>query len=133
MHQTYQQFHHEDVARLFSTQLTVSGVVARLLLGIPTILVVKFCSKALAKWILPILAYTLGIPIRSTSYLPALNGIAADKKADEVKQSGYKHKLVFFTRQTSFDVDTGIRLLQYAGLAWSVVDLVPSVFSHLGL
>lgn len=133
VHQTYQQFHHENVARLFSTQLTVSGLAGRLLLGIPTILVVKFCSKALAKWILPILAYTLGIPIRSTSYLPALKGIAADKKADEVKQSGYIHKLVFFSRQTSFDVDTGIRLLQYAGLAWSVVDLVPSVFSHLGL
>lgn len=133
VHQTYQQFHHENVARLFSTQLTVSGLAGRLLLGIPTILIVKFCSKALAKWILPILAYTLGIPIRSTSYLPALKGIAADKKADEVKQSGYIHKLVFFSRQTSFDVDTGIRLLQYAGLAWSVVDLVPSVFSHLGL
>ncbi|KAL2225844.1 lipid phosphate phosphatase delta [Sesamum indicum] len=133
IHQTFQQFHHEDVARIFSPDLTIPAFVGRLLLGIPTILVVKFCTKALAKWILPILANTLGIPIRSTSYIPALKGMAADKKSDEIKQSGYVQKLFFFSKQTSFNIDTGIRLLQYTGLAWSVVDLVPSVFSHLGL
>ncbi|KAL0383797.1 UNVERIFIED_CONTAM: Lipid phosphate phosphatase delta [Sesamum calycinum] len=115
------------------TQLSMVLPWESLLLGIPTILVVKFCTKALAKWILPIIANTLGIPIKSTSYIPALKGMAADKKSDEIKQSGYLQKLFFFSKQTSFDVDTGIRLLQYAGLAWSVVDLVPSVFSHLGL
>ncbi|KAK4404986.1 Lipid phosphate phosphatase delta [Sesamum angolense] len=71
IHQTFQQFHHEDVARIFSPDLTIPAFVGRLLLGIPTILVVKFCTKALAKWILPILANTLGIPIKSTSYIPA--------------------------------------------------------------
>ncbi|KAL8456261.1 hypothetical protein ACS0TY_034468 [Phlomoides rotata] len=119
VHQTYQQFHHEEVSRLFSPHLTVSAMAGRILVGIPTILVVKFCSKALAKWILPILANTLGIPIKSTCYLPVLSGTAADKKTDK--------------KQASFDVDTGIRLLQYAGLAWSVVDLVPSFFPRLGL
>ncbi|KAL2464811.1 Lipid phosphate phosphatase delta [Forsythia ovata] len=128
--QTYHQFHHENVARLLTPQLRLHAFVGRMLVGIPTILLVKFCSKALAKWILPILAYTLGIPVRSTSYIPALNG--AGKKSD-IKQSGYVQKLFFFSRQTSFDVDTGIRLLQYAGLAWSTVDLVPSLFSHLGM
>lgn len=102
-----------------------------MLVGIPTILVVKFCSKALAKWILPVVSNTLGIPIRSTSYIPSLNGSGAGKKSDDVKQpSGYLQKLLY-SHQSPFDVDTGIRFLQYAGLAWSVVDLVPSVFSYL--
>ncbi|XP_057768722.1 lipid phosphate phosphatase delta [Salvia miltiorrhiza] len=129
IHQTFHQFHHENVARVFSPQLTLPAFVGRLLLGIPTILLVKFCSKALAKWILPIFSNTLGIPVRSTSYIPTLNG--TDKKSDVMKQSGYLPKM--FSKQTSFDVDTGIRLLQYAGLAWSVVDLVPSMFFHIGL
>lgn len=129
IHQTFHQFHHEDVARIFSPQLTLPAFVGRLLLGIPTILLVKFCSKALAKWILPIFANTLGIPVRSTSYIPTLNG--TDKKSDVIKQSGYLQKV--FSKHTSFDVDTGIRLLQYAGLAWSVVDLVPSLFFRIGL
>ncbi|KAK4487636.1 hypothetical protein RD792_005712 [Penstemon davidsonii] len=136
VHQTFDQYHHEDVARIFSPQLTFAAFMCRMLLGIPTILIVKFCSKALAKWILPILANTLGISVTSTSYVAALNG-GYTKKSDEIKQqsgSGYIQKLLFFfSKQTSFDVDTGIRLLQYAGLAWSVVDLVPSLFSHLGL
>lgn len=128
--QTYDQFHHENVPRILTSQLGLLVFVGRMLVGIPTILLVKFCSKALAKWILPILAYTLGIPVRSTSYIPALNGPG---KRWDLKQSSYVQKLLFFSKQTSFDIDTGIRLLQYAGLAWSVVDLVPSLFSHLGL
>ncbi|GER39941.1 phosphatidic acid phosphatase family protein [Striga asiatica] len=131
IHQTFHQFHHENVARVLSPQLTFPAFVGRLLLGIPTILFVKFCSKALAKWILPILAYTFGIPIRSTTYVPNL--MVADKRSDKIKQSGYLQKIFFFSKQTSFDVDTGIRLLQYTGLAWSVVDLVPSMFTRLGL
>ncbi|KAG2683241.1 hypothetical protein I3760_10G024000 [Carya illinoinensis] len=128
--QTYHQFHHEGVPRIFTPQLTILTFVERMLLGIPTILIVKFCSKALAKRILPVVSNTLGIPIKSTSYIPNLNGNG--KKSDESKQSGYIQKLFFFNR-TAFDVDTGIRFLQYAGLAWSVVDLVPSLFSYVSL
>ncbi|XP_057485646.1 lipid phosphate phosphatase delta-like [Actinidia eriantha] len=131
--QTYHQFHHNNVPRIFTSQLTIPAFVGRMLVGIPTILLVKFCSKALAKWSLPILANTLGIPIKSTSYIPALTASNSGKKSDETRQPGYLQKLFFFSRQASFDVDTGIRLLQYAGLAWSVVDLVPSLFSHLSL
>lgn len=105
-------------------------------MGISTILVVKFCSKALAKWILPIVSNALGIPIRSTTYIPTLgkssNG-KNSKKSDDFKQAGYMQKLFFFSNQEAFDVDTGIRFLQYAGLAWAVVDLVPSLFSQLSL
>lgn len=134
VHLTFHQFHHDNVAQIFSSQLPVPTFVGRILLGIPTILLVKYCSKALAKWILPIVANALGIQIRSTSYLPALKGgMSPNKKLDEVKQLGYVQKLFFFSEQTSFDVDTGIRFIQYSGLAWSVVDLVPSLFSFLGL
>ncbi|XP_030482370.2 lipid phosphate phosphatase delta isoform X2 [Cannabis sativa] len=134
--QTFHQFHHEGVPRIFTPQLSIPSFLGRMLVGIPTILLVKFCSKVLAKWILPIVSNTLGIPIRSTTYIPALtkasNG-TKPKKPEELKQAGTLQKLFFFSNQGTFDVDTGIRFLQYAGLAWSVVDLVPTLFSHLSL
>ena len=103
-------------------------------MGIPTILLVKYCSKALAKWFLPVALNTMGVPIRSTVYLPALNSSSADKKAEKPKQpSGYFQKIFVSAREDCFDVDTGIRFLQYAGLAWSVIDLVPTLFSLLKL
>ncbi|KAI8562033.1 hypothetical protein RHMOL_Rhmol03G0003600 [Rhododendron molle] len=40
-------------------------------------------------------------------------------------------KLFVFSPQASFEVDTGIRFLQYAALAWSVVDLLPYLFCLL--
>ncbi|PNY03943.1 dihydrosphingosine 1-phosphate phosphatase-like protein [Trifolium pratense] len=113
--QTYHQFHHDNVPRLFSSEMTIPVFMGRMLVGIPTILIVKFCSKTLAKWTIPVVANTLGIPIKSTTYIPTLNGA----------KTGEKSK--------AFDVDTGIRFLQYAGLAWSVVDLVPSIFSYVSL
>ncbi|XP_027349898.1 lipid phosphate phosphatase delta [Abrus precatorius] len=129
--QTYHQFHHGNVPRLFSSDMTIPVFLGRMLLGIPTILIVKFCSKALAKWTIPVVANTLGIPIKSTSYIPTLNGSVTGKKSDKLKQGGYLQRLL--SRHKAFDVDTGIRFLQYAGLAWSVVDLVPSLFSYLSL
>ncbi|KAJ8899986.1 hypothetical protein K2173_024097 [Erythroxylum novogranatense] len=127
--QTFHQFHHEAVPRVFTPQITVLTFLGRVLVGIPTILTVKFCSKALARRILPVVSKSLGIPIKSTCYIPMLNGSVTVKN----QQPGYIKKLFFFTLQDSFDVDTGIRFLQYAGLAWSVVDLVPSLFSYLSL
>ncbi|XP_010524833.1 PREDICTED: lipid phosphate phosphatase delta [Tarenaya hassleriana] len=132
--QTYSQFHHEAVPRVFSKELPFPAFIGRTLVGIPTILIVKFCSKSLAKWVLPNVSNALGIPIRSSTYIPKLNkGTADGKKSDEAKNSGYLQKLCEFLNQDSFDVDTGIRFLQYAGLAWSVADLVPSLFFHLNL
>lgn len=129
--QTYLQFHHENVPRLFTPQLTLGLYMRRMAIGIPTILVVKLCSKNLSKWVLPVVCNTLGIPIRSSSYIPAITVKTADKKNDTKRQPGYLNKVLLFP-QDSYDVDTGIRFLQYAGLAWSVVDLVPSLFPHLG-
>ncbi|CAO2831888.1 unnamed protein product [Amaranthus hypochondriacus] len=133
--QTYQQFHHEYVPRFFTPELTTPSFFGRVLVGIPTILLVKYCSKALAKWILPVALTTMGIPIRSTTYIPALNGSSSTgKKSEKTKQeSSYIQKLLFSSREDSFDIDSGIRFVQYAGLAWAVVDLVPSLFSQLNL
>ncbi|XP_055801103.1 lipid phosphate phosphatase delta isoform X1 [Solanum dulcamara] len=131
--QTYHQFHHESVPRVFTPHLPLPAFLGRMIVGYPTILLVRFCSKALAKWMLPMLANALGIPVRSSSYVPSLSISASAKKSDEIKQAGYIQKLFFFSRQDSFEVDTGIRLFQYTGLAWSVVDLVPSLFFHLSL
>ncbi|KAJ8448105.1 hypothetical protein Cgig2_031829 [Carnegiea gigantea] len=134
MQQTYHQFHHENVPRIFTSELTIPIFWGRVLVGIPTILLVKYCSKALAKWFLPVVLNTMGVPIRSTVYLPALNSSSAGKKAENPKQpSGYFQKFFVSAREDCFDVDTGIRFLQYAGLAWSVVDLVPTLFSLLKL
>lgn len=130
--QTYLHYHHDNVPRIFSPQLPVAVFLGRVLVGIPTILIVKFCSKAIAKWLLPIVCNTLGIPIVSSCYVPTLKGSDSKDKSDG-KQSGYLQKLVTLFPQKAYDVDTGIRFLQYAGLAWSVVDLVPSLFSHLNL
>ncbi|KAK9062385.1 hypothetical protein SSX86_019571 [Deinandra increscens subsp. villosa] len=131
--QTYDHFHHEHVARVFTTELPIAAFAGRILVGIPTILVVKFCSKALAKWILPITANALGISIRSSGYVPALTTSTVKKSNKDKLSNGYLQKMSFFSSQDSFDVDSAIRLLQYAGLAWSVVDLAPSIFSQLNL
>lgn len=132
--QTYSQFHHEAVPMLFTPQLTVLTFLGRVLVGIPTILMVKFCSKAIAKRILPVVSNMLGIPIRSTGYVPVLKEPVSLKKDDDIKQNpGYLQKPLLYSNQQSYDVDTGIRFLQYGGLAWSVVDLVPSLFLFLGL
>ncbi|GFZ03679.1 ubiquitin carboxyl-terminal hydrolase family protein [Actinidia rufa] len=107
--QTYHQFHHNNVPRIFTSQLTIPAFVRKNARGNPN------------------------DTTREVLYIPALTASNSGKKSDETRQPGYLQKLFFFSRQASFDVDTGIRLLQYGGLAWSVVDLVPSLFSHLSL
>ncbi|XP_043692199.1 lipid phosphate phosphatase delta-like [Telopea speciosissima] len=123
--QAHHHFHRKAIRHICSPQLSLPVFVGRILFGIPAIILVKFCSKALAKWILPVLANTLGIPIRSSSYIPQLNISLSGENAESQK--------MFFSPQDSFDVDTGIRFLQYAILAWSIVDLVPPLFSLLRL
>lgn len=131
--QTYLHFHHENIPRIFSPQLPLAAFLGRMLVGIPAILIVKFCSKAIAKWLLPMLCNTLCIPVTSSCYVPTLRGNDASSKSKANRQLGYFHKVVALFPQKKYDVDTGIRFLQYAGLAWSVVDLVPSLFARLNL
>jgi hypothetical protein len=103
----------------------------RVLVGIPTILTVKFCSKVIAKWLLPVVCNTLGIPIVSSCYVSSLK--ASEKAKDEPKYTGYLQKFFSLFPQKVYDVDTGIRFIQYAGLAWSVVDMVPTIFGYFSL
>ncbi|XP_062214274.1 lipid phosphate phosphatase delta-like isoform X2 [Phragmites australis] len=125
--QTYFHFNTPDVPLIFSPQLPLLAFAGRVLVGIPIILVAKFCSKALSKWLLPVICSTLGIPIVSSCYVPAL-------KANKNKnKSGYLQKVFFLFPQKAYDVDTGIRFVQYASLAWAVVDLVPAIFTHFNL
>jgi hypothetical protein len=133
--QTYFHFHTPDVPVIFSPQLPVLAFAGRVLVGIPTILVVKFCSKALSKWLLPVMCNTRGIPIVSSCYVPALKVDDNSKNKTDAKQAGYLQlqKVFSLFPQKAYDVDTGIRFVQYASLAWSVVDLVPAIFTHLNL
>jgi hypothetical protein len=133
--QTYFHFHTPDVPVIFSPQLPVLAFAGRVLFGIPTILVVKFCSKALSKWLLPVMCNTLGIPIVSSCYVPALKVDDNSKNKTDAKQAGYLQlqKVFSLFPQKAYDVDTGIRFVQYASLAWSVVDLVPAICTHLNL
>ncbi|PWZ56350.1 Lipid phosphate phosphatase delta [Zea mays] len=130
--QTYFHFHTPDAPLVFSAELPLLTFAGRVLVGIPTILAVKFCSKALSKWLLPVVCSTLGIPTVSSCYVPALR---ADSGSGKNRQgAGHLQRLLFshFPRK-AYDVDTGIRFVQYASLAWSVVDLVPAMFAHLNL
>lgn len=131
--QTFHQFHHDEVARVFSPQSTFPMFIGRVFVGIPVILGVKFCSKTLSKWVLPVICNTLGVPIRSSCYIPALKAHHGDRSSQCKPSKGYLQKLLLLAIQDSYDVDTGIRFLQYAGLAWSIVDLVPSIFCILRL
>uniref|UniRef100_A0ACD6A759 Uncharacterized protein n=1 Tax=Avena sativa TaxID=4498 RepID=A0ACD6A759_AVESA len=131
--QTYSRFHGPDAALILSQQLPLLAYVGRVLVGIPTILVVKSCSKALSKWLLPVMCSTLGVPIVSSCYVPALKAPGSSSSKSDPKQVGYLQKVFSLFPRKAYDVDTGIRFVQYAGLAWSVVDLVPVIFTYLNL
>ncbi|WOK93966.1 lipid phosphate phosphatase delta-like [Canna indica] len=125
----------DNAPYLFSSELPFAVFTGRLLVGIPTILTIKFCSKSVAKWLLPVACNTLGIPITSSCYVPTLKGFNGSKRKYEGQQyvAAYLEKMVNLWPHKAYDVDTGIRFLQYAGLSWSAVDLVPALFSLLNL
>lgn len=141
INRTFSEFHNEYVPKLFGQQLGTTMFVKRILIGLPIILVVKVVSKSLAKGLLPLICNLLGIPIKSSSYIQPVKGVTVSAvKTQGVgqlslssRQSGYLQKIFLSTPEECYDVDTGIRLLQYAGLAWAVVELVPLVFQSMGL
>eukprot|EP01018_Ginkgo_biloba_P021085 Gb_15080 [translate_table: standard] len=138
---TFSQFHHEDVPKLFGPHLGAIIFIRRIMVGLPIIIIVKICSKALARWLLPLICNLMGVPIKSSCYVqPIKLASPSMKKTDSIgqlslcsKQSGYMQRIFLFSPEESYDVDTGIRLLQYAGLGWSVVELVPFVFKSISL
>lgn len=86
------------------------------------IAIAKEVSKSLAIFLLPRICNLLGICVRSSSYVPYLRKEVEDKM-----------KSLESTDDESWDVDTAIRLVQYAGLGWAVVEVAPHVFVLLGL
>lgn len=141
INRTFSEFHNEYVPKLFGQQLGTTMFVKRIMIGLPIILVVKILSKALAKGLLPLICNLMGIPIKSSSYIQPVKGVTVSAvKTQGVgqlslssRQSGYLQKIFLSTPEECYDVDTGIRLLQYAGLSWAVVELVPLVFQSMGL
>ncbi|KAF7818915.1 lipid phosphate phosphatase delta [Senna tora] len=99
--QTYHQFHHESVPRLFSPQpqlgITIPEFVGRMVVGIPTILIVKFCSKALAKWILPVVSNTLGIPIKIIIEMGNYQKLVQNRRNDGLSSSYFKGNAFFLS------------------------------------
>lgn len=141
IHRTFNEFHHEDVPRLFGPDLETMTFVRRVFVGLPIILAVKLISKELAKWLLPLICNAMGLPIKSPTYIQPAKGTISPTKNIKFfgqmsscsRQSGYLQKIFLSSPEEFYNVDTGIRLLQYAGLAWAVVELVPYVFTFLRL
>lgn len=119
VHRTFSLFH--SGAQTFP--LTLAGVGSRLIVGLLTIAIAKEVSKSLAIILLPRICNLLGICVRSSSYVPYLR-----------KEFEHKMKSLESTDdESSWDVDTAIRLVQYAGLGWAVVEVAPHLFVLLGL
>jgi len=141
INRTFSEFHNEHVPRLLGPHLGATVFFKRVMIGLPIIIAVKFVSKALAKWLLPLICNLIGVPIKSSSYIQPVKGVtvsAVKSKGDgqlsfSGRQSGYLQKIFLSPTEESYDVDTGIRLLQYAGLSWAVVELVPLVFQSMRL
>lgn len=117
----------------------------RLLVGLPLCLAVKAVAKELAIRILPSLCNLLGLQIRSSGYIKAIHmdeismkekikssGVKGPENGDS-QRSGYLLRFLQTLEDEVLDVDTGIRVLQYAGLGWSVFELAPQVYSYLNL
>eukprot|EP00250_Pteridium_aquilinum_P025510 c30960_g1_i1 orf=262-1524(-) len=136
VHRTYSQFHHENVVNL----IVLSGVrplLRRLVIGFPVVLAAKATSKELAKIVLPTVCGLLSIPVKSSQYLSSHHHDASLKDGEKpgpVQDGVFGNKRVpFLAVAGPYDIDTGIRLFQYAGLGWAVVELVPYLFEYLGL
>nr|ABR18474.1 unknown [Picea sitchensis] len=135
INRTFSEFHNEYVPRLFGPHLGATMFFKRVMIGLPIIIAVKFVSKALAKGLLPLICNLMGVPIKSSSYVQPVKGatVSAVKSQGVGQLSGYLQKIFLSPPEECYDVDTGIRLLQYAGLSWSVVELVPLVFQYMRL
>lgn len=143
VHRTYSQYHHENMPNLILLESAgLRQLLKRLVIGFPVILAAKVMSKELAKILLPTLCSLVGISVKSSAYLSSQHHDSSLKDSDKLgpsQETFFGNKRVacmpipFLAAEKPLDVDTGIRLLQYAGLGWSVVELVPYLFDLLGL
>jgi membrane-associated phospholipid phosphatase len=145
VNRTFSLYHHDAVQGLSLISIVgLRTLVLRLLVGLPLCLAVKALTKELAIRILPSMCNLLGLQIRSSSYIKAFymdeislkenkktNGDASDTV--DSRRSGYLLRFLQTFEDEILDVDTGIRVLQYASLGWSVFELAPQVYSYLNL
>ena len=134
VHRTYSLYHHEDVANLIVLNRSLTHLLKRLVVGFPIVLAAKVISKELAKILLPPACTFLAIPVKSSAYLASENNDPPSKQSQAVLNK--KSRVVpipFMAFEKPLDIDTGIRLMQYTGLGWSVVELVPYIFEYFRL
>eukprot|EP00249_Psilotum_nudum_P015287 c25244_g1_i1 orf=379-1620(-) len=140
VHRTYWQYHHENMVRLTGIGFGAEQIIKRHLVGVPLILAAKFISRELAKQLLPALCSLAGMPLKSSSYISFLQGQDFNRKLASnsntvpgIRKLGHVPWPFINTLDGSYDVDTGIRMLQYAGLGWSVVELAPRIYELMGI
>jgi sphingosine-1-phosphate phosphatase 1 len=108
-------------------------------IGLVTIFAAKEGSKYLAtiffSFICNVLEPLVGLRFHSSAYVKSMRKVVQeDVKSDPVDAARFCAALnPFYQDDKSIDVDTGIRLVQYATLGWAVVELVPHIFSLLAL
>jgi sphingosine-1-phosphate phosphatase 1 len=130
VHRTFPLFHTASALSLAPAYVGVKTV-----LGIATIFAAKEGSKYLATIFLPFICYLLefllGFRFQSSAYVKSMRkGVQDDGK----KPPKFDRVLnAFYKDDEPMDVDTGIRLVQYATLGWAVVELVPHILSFLAL
>lgn len=135
VHRTYSLYHHENVADLIVVDRNVTHLLNRLLVGFPVVLAAKVISKELAKILLPPACNFIGIPVKSSTYLASDNNNDPSAKQSQatLNKKSRAMPIPFLAFEKPLDIDTGIRLMQYTGLGWSVVELVPYIFEYFGL
>ncbi|KAH7280047.1 hypothetical protein KP509_37G050100 [Ceratopteris richardii] len=129
----------------FEYNTAFTGVALGVVLGVNrtyhqyhhVVLFAKVASKELAKVLLPSFSNLLNIPVKSSTYIPAMHQdmpSVDDEKSGQVQDVlDCKRAVAFFGTPVPYDIDTGIRFCTYTSLGWSVVELVPYLFDYLGL
>ncbi|KAJ7537405.1 hypothetical protein O6H91_11G005000 [Diphasiastrum complanatum] len=123
----------EALPILHSWSASIALLMKRLLVGLPVVAMAKLTSKYLALRSITWISIFVGLPIRSSTYLPELNGPRAlkTKESDPISEDEVldNYQRSFWPRfyhlgfMEPLDVDTGVRLLQYAVLSFSVVEV----------
>lgn len=131
---TFPLYHSATTLSLAPAHIGVKTAV-----GIATIFAAKEGSKYLATIFLPFICSmvepVMGIRFQSSEYVKSMRkGVQKDLKNTPVEAPRFSGVLnPFYRDDEPMDVDTGIRLVQYAALGWAVVELVPHILSSLAL
>ncbi|KAF7804179.1 lipid phosphate phosphatase delta [Senna tora] len=125
--QTYHQFHHDSVPRFFiSPDFTIPGFVGRILVGIPTILIVKFCLAWSVNH-LSNLSKRVHVPTSITVIYPERKSTGSNKKATKtiVHSESFKNYIQHHEEKFPshiFDIVIIIKVSQSASLPLSWIE-----------